>query len=444
MKVLHLPGSYPPWRAAGKEVYSHTLATALREFAIDSEVAVTTSGVHPAEVGDYEHEGVPVHVLPPASEYGSRQAFYGRKFSDLPGFNQLLTDVQPDVVHFHDQNDGASLSHLRMVKDRGLPAVLTFHSPGQICPHHDLLRWGTTPCDGELRVRRCTACRMSASGLNPVLGNLIGLVEWPAPDPESTSIASRLLNARKMTRWFRDSVIEFGELSDAVVVLARWCEDIWLRNGLERSKLFLVPSGGRSERPRDPSPKFPERSTLVVGFAGRCESIKGIHVLVDAIQRLPPEFMIEVRLYGGGWDSDYGRALLDRIANDSRFVKPRIVPNDQLGIEFAKLDVAVVPSIWLETGPLTLFDAFAAGTPVIGSNLGGIAERVRHGENGLLFEAGSALDLAACLTRCREESGLVQRLRSGVSSPRTFVDTASDMSVIYRKLAGQSKPTKPS
>lgn len=120
------------------------------------------------------------------------------------------------------------------------------------------------------------------------------------------------------------------------------------------------------------------------------------------------------------------------------------MPNDQLGIEFAKLDVAVVPSIWLETGPLTLFDAFAAGTPVIGSNLGGIAERVRHGENGLLFEAGSALDLAACLTRCREESGLVQRLRSGVSSPRTFVDTASDMSVIYRKLAGQSKPTKPS
>ena len=37
-------------------------------------------------------------------------------------------------------------------------------------------------------------------------------------------------------------------------------------------------------------------------------------------------------------------------------------------------DLAVVPSIWMETGPLTILEAFAAGLPVAGSNLGGIRE----------------------------------------------------------------------
>ena len=59
-----------------------------------------------------------------------------------------------------------------------------------------------------------------------------------------------------------------------------------------------------------------------------------------------------------------------------------------------KYDALVVPSVCLETGPLVVLEAFAAGVPVIGSRLGGIAEMVRDGVDGLLFEAGSPEDLA--------------------------------------------------
>ena len=40
-------------------------------------------------------------------------------------------------------------------------------------------------------------------------------------------------------------------------------------------------------------------------------------------------------------------------------------------------DLAVVPSIWFETGPLTILEAFAAGIPVAGTNLGGIKELLK-------------------------------------------------------------------
>ena len=54
----------------------------------------------------------------------------------------------------------------------------------------------------------------------------------------------------------------------------------------------------------------------------------------------------------------------------------------------------VMPSIWYENFPRTLVEAYACGLPVIASRLGAMAELVRDGETGLLFEPGNAADLA--------------------------------------------------
>ena len=54
----------------------------------------------------------------------------------------------------------------------------------------------------------------------------------------------------------------------------------------------------------------------------------------------------------------------------------------------------VMPSLSYEATPRALVEAFAAGLPVIASRLGALAELVEPGRNGLLFEPGSARDLA--------------------------------------------------
>jgi glycosyltransferase involved in cell wall biosynthesis len=56
--------------------------------------------------------------------------------------------------------------------------------------------------------------------------------------------------------------------------------------------------------------------------------------------------------------------------------------------------VVIVPSVCFEIGPLTVLEAFAAGTPVIASDLGSMAERVAHGRTGFLFRPGDSEDLA--------------------------------------------------
>ena len=59
----------------------------------------------------------------------------------------------------------------------------------------------------------------------------------------------------------------------------------------------------------------------------------------------------------------------------------------------------VVPSECYENSPLTVYEAFALGKPVIGSAIGGIPELVLEGETGLLFPAGDRDALADRLRR---------------------------------------------
>jgi glycosyltransferase involved in cell wall biosynthesis len=63
----------------------------------------------------------------------------------------------------------------------------------------------------------------------------------------------------------------------------------------------------------------------------------------------------------------------------------------------------IVPSEWYENNPMVIIEAYSFGKPVIGTDIGGIPELVKHGENGFLFERGnqwsldSVIDKAAIL-----------------------------------------------
>jgi glycosyltransferase involved in cell wall biosynthesis len=59
----------------------------------------------------------------------------------------------------------------------------------------------------------------------------------------------------------------------------------------------------------------------------------------------------------------------------------------------------VVPSRCYEVFPRVVVEAYAAGVPVIAARLGSLAEMVEHETTGLLFEPGSAEDLAHALER---------------------------------------------
>ena len=109
--------------------------------------------------------------------------------------------------------------------------------------------------------------------------------------------------------------------------------------------------------------------------------------------------------------------------------------NARLAEVYREIDVLVVPSLWFENSPLTIHEAFLQRTPVVTSGIGGMAELVRDGIDGLHFQAGDAEDLARTLARFVDEPKLVAQLSRSWMLVKSVEENAREMEYRYRALA---------
>lgn len=122
----------------------------------------------------------------------------------------------------------------------------------------------------------------------------------------------------------------------------------------------------------------------IVGYTGRLGSEKRVEELVEFAERFDGEVVV-------GGDGPY-REEYEEIAGDNvRFLG--FVPREELPAFYSLLDLFVIPSR-VENDPLTVLEANACGTPVVGADAAGLTDSVVEGENGLRYEPGSIDDLA--------------------------------------------------
>jgi len=98
----------------------------------------------------------------------------------------------------------------------------------------------------------------------------------------------------------------------------------------------------------------------------------------------------------------------------------------------AAADWVVVPSVWFENAPLVILEAFRHRRPVICGGIGGMAELVTDGVDGLHAPVGDPAGLAAVLRRAAEEPGLWDRLVAGIRPPPDLDDVARRHLALYR------------
>jgi glycosyltransferase involved in cell wall biosynthesis len=91
----------------------------------------------------------------------------------------------------------------------------------------------------------------------------------------------------------------------------------------------------------------------------------------------------------------------------------------------------LVPSIWWENSPLVIQEAFASGRPVICSDIGGMAEKVRHGIDGFHFRAGNAHDLAALLEDLALHPERLTAAQAGIVCPPRISETTNKVRELY-------------
>jgi len=228
---------------------------------------------------------------------------------------------------------------------------------------------------------------------------------------------------------------------NGIIVPREWIRSLLVRNGVPDSKITLTQHGLENTRASRAQIIDVATAPLRVAFLGRADKVKGADTLLKAV-RSSPGLDVKADLFGvtqSTADGTYWKELQQLAEQDKRvsFLPP--VPHDQVISLLGEYHVLAVPSRCLETGPLVILESFAAGTPVIGSDLGGIADLVRHEDNGLLVEAESIPGWVEALRRCAEDRCLLARLRSGVESPRTMTDVVQDIAQLYRKQVDSAK-----
>ncbi len=332
----------------------------------------------------------------------------------LPELERLVRDVKPDVVHAHHVLL-LGLESFAVVRRAAPEAriVLTLHDYYPICHH-----------DGVM-------VRSAASGTP------MALCDEASPDrclrcvPEASRMAFKL---RELY------VKRHLDLVDRFVAPSRFLAERYIAWGLDPAKITVVRNGRRLSPPAPPRPREERRAEPSFAVFGNVSPLKGTLLAIQAAQlaasRSNRRFALTIHGAPLFQPEPFVQRLNEAVdaANAAGNVRVTMAgpyrPED-VAERMRSTDWVVVPSIWWENAPLVIDEAFHHGRPVLCSDIGGMAEAVTHGVNGLHFRVGDVQALASRMLEVMETDDAWETLRQGLPAARSIQDCADDHMAVY-------------
>jgi glycosyltransferase involved in cell wall biosynthesis len=436
MRVLILVHGYPPSRNGGTERRAARTAAGLAGQGIDITVmCVEELTETPEEINwtETREDGVLVRWLrvgPPAG-LDPFVAGYDNP-SVARAVEALIRERRPDVIHLFS-GYVVSSSVIALAKSLDIPVVVSLTDYWWLCHRINLIQTGGARCDGP-KPTGCARCQAEASR------------RYRKPAQAWPSLGRRFWRSVEAWPWLGSQVgvgdqrqratmlRERLNAADALVAPSRFLAEVYINHGVDPKRVRVWRQGVAIEhcRLRSPSP------SLRAGYLGQVKPHKGVHLLVEAWGRLSGPRRRSLVVAGSSHgEPDYGayvRAMIDQLPDAAW---PGQLHGPALWAVLTDIDVLVVPSRWLENSPNSIIEAQAVGVPVIGSNLGGIAELIQHEVNGLLFEPDDVDDLARQLQRLLDEPELLEQLRRVQIPFKTLDDEVCQLIGLYDEVGAR-------
>ena len=273
---------------------------------------------------------------------------------------KIILKEKPDVAHFHNIFPLVSPSAYYACYKMGIPVIQTLHDFRFLCPIAFFFR------DGRI----CEECAKDGLWKGVKYGCFKN-------SRFQSSIVALIL-------WFHKLIGTWKRKVNFFICLTESERKKFIEFGFPENKIVVKPNflAGSHDI-------YSDKSSYAI-FMGRLSFEKGVQILLTALKELKD---IPLKILGDGHQRDEFKSLagslglknIEFLGMQSHSEAIKLLHNARF---------MIMPSLWYETFGLTIVEAFACSKPVIASNLGAMADLVKDGETGLLFEAGNPGELA--------------------------------------------------
>jgi len=306
--------------------------------------------------------------------------------------HQSLQYLEPNLIHMHHYlHVGVDLIHALKGWFPQAKIILTLHDYWGMCAHEGrLLRRSGSLCPGP----DVEACR-----------NCIAITE---------ASAYLAIRAVRMKRFFA--------AIDHFIAPSYFLKQQYQAWGISAKKLSVIENLPPSQQQISHEPEA--YSTIKLGYFGQVNQWKGLNLILEAVARALGQGA-SICLQVHGIDADGIREGVEQ-ANPFHLncahwlgqIKAGVVElkgnyhETELTKRLLGVDVLVMGSIWYENSPMVIQEAFCHGLPVLAPRLGGMAEKINHNKNGLLYEAANPSALSTLIVKLAADPNLVATLKA--------------------------------
>ena len=416
-RVLFVCHNHPSFHPGGTEIFAHDLFRHMKDVdGIEAMFLACTNKVHREQKPGTNFQTVGRSADELVLWAGHFDRFYQSQIDlhgIVPDLSNLLQSFRPDIVHIHHTLLlGVEMLFLirRVVPQARI--VYTLHDYYPICANDGQM----VTTDGN---RLCTgaspdACHRCFPDRTPD--------KFVLREKHLKSMLSLVDQFVSPSHFLRERYIAWGLPADRIAVL---------RNGRPADDMIAKPTVPMAVRNK----KSARRN--VFGYFGNLSPYKGIRVALEAAKELSKDQDFVLHVHGGmPFQTEDFKAEIEALsaAAGAKVIRHGAYRRDEMAKLLAAVDWVITPSIWWENAPLVIQEAFQQRRPVICSDIGGMAEAVTNGHDGLHFRAGDPADLARAMRRAISETGLWECLSSNIARVPTLADSAAEHRALYADL----------
>ena len=328
-----------------------------------------------------------------------------------PLFERLLEQIKPQIVHIQHLAT-LSVSFIHIAKKHGIPVVVMLNDYWYLCQRIQLVTSDGYRCPG-FEANRCAKCL---------------LIPYPFP----INLMGKSFVKKASEKRFR-ILGEALRAADLVLAPSHYLKHVYENHGFTDKEIIHCDYGFPLPDNIEPlTPGIP----LKVGFIGSLVPHKGVHVLIEAINRLNGKAHLTV--YGSPGSNPFYTKHLRKQKLD--YVTLAGVSDPQQPyLTISAQDVIVVPSLWDENSPLVIHEAQAVRRPVIASKVGGIPELIRDGVDGILVPPDDIAVLANTLNDLVVQPERLVEMSLQTRPPKSIEYHAKEIEDRYLDILPSSK-----